>query len=252
MTGCGDARERPYDRHVLIAYVDESYNDKQSFYFIGAAVAEESAWEEVDGGLAALHETICASYGIPRDAEFHGHEIMSGTGGWSPLRGKHREANEVYRSALRVSSSAGVHYVFRGLDVRRLNARYRYPRPPHIVVMDHILERLDQYARAHSDGPLIVVADRHSMEDKVAEIFAEHQIVGTDGYRPSKLKRISAPLNFADSCQTPGLQAVDLALYVHQRCRLFPVESRPVAQRARARLEAEIRPNATDHGIWKP
>ncbi len=97
---------------MLIAYVDESYN--QDFYFIGAAVTTQEKWEQLEKAYAALRTQIAADHGVPADVEFHGHELMGGAGEWSPLRGKHREAAESMRAALRIAQDAEVRYLFRG------------------------------------------------------------------------------------------------------------------------------------------
>ena len=106
---------------VLIAYVDESYD--QDTYFIGAAVAEEATWELVEQRFDAVRQRTASQHTVPVDAEFHGYELMAGRGDWSALRGKHHEAAGIYAAVLRASLDASVRYLFRGVDVRRLNAR---------------------------------------------------------------------------------------------------------------------------------
>lgn len=59
---------------MLIAYVDESYN--QDFYFIGAAITTQEKWEQLEKGYAALRTQIAADHGVAADVEFHGHELM--------------------------------------------------------------------------------------------------------------------------------------------------------------------------------
>ena len=106
---------------MLIAYVDESYD--QDTYFIGAAVAEEATWELVEQRFDAVRQRTASQHTVPVDAEFHGYELMAGRGDWSALRGKHHEAAGIYAAVLRASLDASVRYLFRGVDVRRLNAR---------------------------------------------------------------------------------------------------------------------------------
>ncbi|PPG20931.1 DUF3800 domain-containing protein [Rathayibacter toxicus] len=125
--------------------MDESYS--QDFYFIGAAVTTQEKWEQLEQGYYVLREQIAADHGVPSNVEFHGHELMGGAGEWSPLRGKHREATGIYAAALRIAQEADVRYLFRGVDVKRLNARYRYPDQPHKVVLQHLLERVNDYRR---------------------------------------------------------------------------------------------------------
>ena len=143
---------------VLIAHVDESYD--QDLYYIGAAIADYDQWEQLQQLYAQISERTAARHGIDPTAEFHGHEIMGGAGQWSAFRGKHREAAGLYTAVLRAAQDAGVHYLFEGVDVRRLNARYRYPQQPHTVVFRHLLEQIDAYTARHSAGEqVIVVAD---------------------------------------------------------------------------------------------
>ncbi|WP_366223433.1 DUF3800 domain-containing protein [Rathayibacter toxicus] len=47
--------------------------------------------------------------------------------------------------------------------------------------------------------------------------FENYRSLGTPGYRSSRLDLISSPIQFASSKNTPGLQAVDLAVYLHRR-----------------------------------
>ncbi|TKW63278.1 MAG: DUF3800 domain-containing protein [Paracoccus denitrificans] len=58
---------------VLIAYIDESYD--QDTYFIGAAVANEAAWELVADGYDAVRQRTALLHPVPDGAEFHGHEL---------------------------------------------------------------------------------------------------------------------------------------------------------------------------------
>lgn len=235
---------------MLIAYVDESYN--RDYYFIGAAIGDEPAWERVSESYDQIHERTGAQHEVPTDAEFHGHEIMGGTGDWAAFRGKHREAAGLYSAVLRASHDAGIRYIFRGVDVGRLNARYSYPRPPHAVVLGHLLERIEDLTVA--DGGTqksIVVADQISTHAEHQAQFGIYQQMGTDGYRPSRLEHISSPINFADSRLTPGLQAVDMAVYVHRRAETVKVQH-PRAQIVTDRLAKLIYASTSHRHLWLP
>lgn len=235
---------------VLIAYVDESYD--RDYYFLGAAIASYEAWDALASRYDAVRAATAERHHIPADAEFHGHEIMGGTGDWSAFRGKHREAVGVYVAALRAARDCGVRYLFRGLDISRLHARYAYPHQPHDIVFSHLLERIDEYtAKTHQTEQTIVVADQIATQEDHKAQFIGYQQDGTAGYRPSKLERISAPINFADSRQTPGLQAADLAVYIHRR-RSTMREKHPQARRSMARIINLIDPTTEHSWTWKP
>lgn len=222
---------------VQIAYIDESYNQHQSFYYMGAAIADASVWETVSDKMDQVRSRTVVNFDLPEDVEFHGHELMGGQGEWSPLRGKHRAAQAIYRAVLEAADSPDLKYVFTGVDVRRLNARYRYPYPPHVVALTLLLEAIDDRVTVCSKDQCIVVADRNDdMENASARFFELFQQQGTWGYKQSKLSRIDPPLNFADSRQCNELQIADMALYMWQRREIVGTESSPSAQHARDRL----------------
>ncbi len=236
---------------MLIAYLDESYN--RDFYFIGAAIADVTAWERVEESYDAIRVATRRNHDVPDAAEFHGHELMGGKGDWGALRGKHREAAGIYAAVLRANRDAGVRYIFRGVDVARLNARYSYPDPPHTVVLGHLLERINDYARLNSFGTqVIVIADEIATQEEHQDQFRAYQQLGTGGYRSSRLGHISAPINFASSRLTPGLQAVDMATYIHRRAATPDIEQHPKAQAVTGRLTGIIYPSTEHKHIWFP
>ncbi|QYF73321.1 DUF3800 domain-containing protein [Cryobacterium sp. PAMC25264] len=235
---------------MLIAYLDESYN--KDFYYIAAAVAPVEAWEELEISFAEIKRKTSDAHGTPIDAELHGHEIMGGEGEWAPLRGKHREAAGIYIAALRQARAAGISYLFRGVDINRLNARYKYPEQPHSVVLGHLLERIDDHAhKCRETDQVIVVADQVATQDVHKKQFEGYQLTGTPGYRSNKLARISTPINFASSRHSAGLQAADLAAYLHHR-RNTVVENHPAARSAMRRLVKEVLPSTVHDWTWIP
>lgn len=107
----------------LVAHFDESYT--QELFFLGCAVAEEENWERVDQKLIQLLDQQKKCYDLPEEAELHAHEILGGAGKWKPLRGKHREAGNIIKRALTILREEDVKLIFRGIDIARLNARYK-------------------------------------------------------------------------------------------------------------------------------
>lgn len=235
---------------VLIAYVDESYD--QELYYVGAAIADYDQWEQLTQHYEDIGRRTAEQHGTEPAAEFHGHEIMGGAGPWAPLRGKHREAAGLYTAVLRAAQHAGVHYLFEGVDVRRLNARYRYPEQPHTVVFRHLLEQIDDYTARHGEGEqAIVVSDEIATSADHQHQFGAYQDLGTGGYRPSRLKHISAPINFADSRHTPGLQAVDMAVYIYHRAQAVH-DQHPRAQAVTDKLAGLIYQDTDRQRTWIP
>lgn len=201
---------------MYVAYMDESYN--ASHFYLGAAIAPEAVWVKVADAYDSIRIATADLHGTPVDAEFHGHALMGGSEDWTAPRGKHREAAGVYHAALCAAENAGVKYIFEGVDVDRLNARYRYPKPPHEVVFGHILERIHEYADlVGCREPISVVADEVASQAQHVSQFIGYQQHGTPGYRSSWLGNLAPTVTFASSRERAGLQAADLAVYIHRR-----------------------------------
>ena len=235
---------------MLIAYVDESYTRDR--YFMGAAIAEQEVWEAVDERLEEMRRLNHTLHGTPPNVEFHGHPLMGGQGGWLPMRGRHREAAAIYRRALGAAADLGVEFVFRGVDVARLNARYRYPHPPHEIVLQHLLERIDDHCRKLGAAEeCIVVADQVPDQENHQRRVEQYRRAGTPGYRKSVLEKISQPIQFSDSSLVGGLQIADLAVYVHRR-RAVVTEGDPRALRMQEKIWQVIAPRVVHEHEWHP
>lgn len=216
-----------------VAYIDESYSSSR--FYLGAAIAPASAWARLAVAYDGIRAHTASLHGTPLDAEFHGHALMGGGEDWKLLRGRHREAAGVYGAALGAARDLGVEYAFEGVDVDRLNARYRYPKPPHEVVFGHILERIHEYASlVKCREPIVVVADEVAAQKQHMQQFIGYQQHGTPGYRSSWLGNLAPTVTFASSRDHVGLQAADLAVYLHRRR-----EDRTLTCDARASITVE-------------
>ena len=235
---------------MLYAYLDESYTD--DFYFIAAAIGSEAQWVAVDDRLRAIREVTSEQHQTALDVEFHAYDLMSGKRDWKKLRGKHREAAGIYRAVLLAAKEEGIRCLLRGVDVERLNARYRYPKQPHEVVLGHLLERIDENSRQrHRSTDVTVIADEIATKDQHIAQFGAYQKLGTPGYRPSLLKTIVPPIQFADSKSASGLQVADFAAYLHRR-RQTVAEINPDGRKAVARLCKELDAMTQHQLTWWP
>lgn len=235
----------------LVAYFDESYT--QELFFLGCAVAEEENWERVDQKLIQLLDQQKKCYDLPEEAELHAHEILGGAGKWKPLRGKHREAGNIIKRALTILREEDVKLIFRGIDIARLNARYKYPLPPHALALQHTLERLNEYAkRTGQKEPVLLYADVVDIKDELQAQFAGYQKHPTGGDGANRLEHLAPRIQFFDSRLMPGLQAVDIAVYLYRRFQVVPQENHPKAQRTREHMEAQLKEMTVHEWIWKP
>lgn len=235
----------------LVAYFDESYT--QELFFLGCAIAEEHSWERVDQRLIQLLDRQIQEHGLAAEAELHAHEILGGAGKWKPLRGKHREANYIVKHALTILHEENVKFVFRGIDVKRLNARYKYPYPPHAIALQHTLERVNEHAkRTGQQEPVLLYADIVDTKTELQNQFAGYQQRSTGGYRPSNLEHLAPHIKFLDSRLAPGLQAIDIGVYLYRRFQAVPQERHPKAQKAREQLQTLLKVMTVHAWTWEP
>lgn len=232
---------------MLIAYLDESYT--RDYYYIAAVVIDAEHEDQLREAIVRA-AGIAEAFGLPRDVELHAHEMTAGKGTWSPLRGRHRAVATIYRRALELLVDVPVEVFVRGLDVARLHARYRYPRRPHEIVLQHILEELSDHAVARGTW-LTVVADELPDQTALHTLVRRFRDVGTPGYASSTLTGIELPLSFRASRGTPGIQAADLVAYLYHRLDGHP-EGDARARRSAERLWAAIEPAVVHVWVWRP
>jgi hypothetical protein len=225
----------------LVAFLDESYSS--DYYYIAAVVISEDEVARLEGGLARAAE-YAEGFGVAAGSELHAHRIMSGRDDFAALRGRHRAASAIYARALHAIADSPVAIFIRGVDVTRLNARYRYPVPPHQIVLQHVLEDVSDHGKKLAQM-VTVIADEVEDQDGHVQRVASFQVVGTPGYRSQTLPNLVMPIRFASSAATGGLQAVDLVVYLHRRC-----EDHQDASGREGRPDPDPRAVATADKLW--
>ncbi len=158
------------------------------------------------------------------------------------------EAVALYRNVLRAIVGSKATVLLEGVDVRRLNARYRYPDSPYEVTLRHLLERADSWC-ASWGVTCQVTADLIDRQQDFAEAIAGYTRVGTPGFRPSRLERILGP-EWVDSRTEPGVQAADMVAYILRRHE--EVQGSPKAQRAARSLSHVLSPVVRHQRKWIP
>lgn len=227
-------------------FVDESYGADD--YYVAGVLVTEVQHRALAGGMDRVKEHVSSRFGLPRDVEFHAHRLMQAQGDWEGMQGQLHESVAIYRNVLRAIVGSGAIILLEGVDVRRLNARYRYPDSPYEVALRHLLERADGWC-AGWDATCRVTADMIDRADDFAEAIAGYTRVGTPGFRPSRLERILAP-EWVDSRSEIGVQAADMVAYIMRRNR--EVQGAPKAQRATRSLVHQLRPAIRHERKWVP
>ncbi len=233
---------------VLYAFIDESYTRDR--YYVSAFVVPESEIAAIKAALVAARD-YAEGFGVSSSAEFHGYEIMSGRGQWAPIRGKHRAAAAIYdRGLVEFAKVPGARLFIEGVDIVRLNARYRYPEPPHLIALRHLLEVLDRHAARLKEQVLVIEDELPDQADHARKV-AEYKRLDTGGYKPSQLTTIEMPIRFGSSAKSPGLQASDLSVYLYRRLDAH-VELDSRARDLSERLWARLRPLRPAVRRWDP
>lgn len=197
---------------MLIAFTDESYSSDR--YYQAAFVIESEKIEDLNK-LIAEAGLYAQGFGIKPGVEFHGHSIMSASRGWEPLRHKFNAKKAIYSHILRSIAATGGTLIIEGVDVRRLNERYSYPRPPHEVTHRNLLDKLDKFAEFKGQK-LAIYSDRIHMEWRLEQLFTLYQIHSTSGYYPRYLKNI-LDVKYINSHEHSGIQVVDLCIFLYRR-----------------------------------
>jgi hypothetical protein len=230
---------------MLLAYVDESYDDSR--YWIAACLVRGDAIAP----LTAQLDGIVSAAGLDPAAELHGREMFRGEAPWNIDVTRRIEA---YRAAFAAIAAHDVEVIIRGVDIPRLEARYRYPREPHSIVLEHLLERIQERNRAaFRGGPVLVIADdikTASVHRRDLWTFQRH---ATTGYRSSQLTDIVDTIHFTPSHSSRLLQAADLVAYLWRRMddrRRQGLDER--ADRTNAEIWRLVQQRVTHCLCWEP
>jgi hypothetical protein len=126
----------------------------------------------------------------------------------------------------------------RGLDCVRHLARYSTPWPEHEVVLQHMLERLDEFGQQLGEQ-ILVIADEIDDPNRHRANLHDFRITGTPGYRSSQLLNILDTLHFVPSQHSRLIQAADLVAFLRRR-RTTVVETNPKQAQAIERLWGHV------------
>lgn len=123
---------------------------------------------------------------------------MNGLDDWKDLGGNFGARLTIYQKVLHAIRNSGANVFVEGVDVNRLNARYKFPDNPHEVTLRHTLERVNE--RCAREGKMCkVVADTVPRQSDFNDAIRAFTHVATPGYR--------------------GVQADEMCAYILRRHR---------------------------------
>jgi hypothetical protein len=234
---------------VLLTYVDESY-DKSNYWITALIVPEREARSLTAALDAVVAKAFMAWPALSLRAELHGHALFHGKDDWTPVETRPRVRIGVYNDAFAALADHDVQIIQRGVNIRRLNARYDYPDHPHAVVLAHLLERVDEYAD-RMDEWAIVIADEIDEAAIYRQNLWHFQQYATPGYRARRIERIVDTIHFAPSSASRLLQAADLISYMNFRM-LSNADRDDRAIAANTALWSRLNGKIYHHRCWHP
>jgi len=231
---------------MLLAYVDESYTD--NWFTMAALLVGGPPSVALQEELDRVAKAAAAAYGLSPEVELHGHEIFHAKGAWSDVPPRARVG--VFDDVIEAVAAQDVRVIARGLDIVGQQARYSQPDPPHTVVLQHLLERVDEYVTSVGEYAL-VIADEVDAQAKHRADLSTYREVGTLGYRHRKLTRIVDTLHFAPSNASRLVQAVDVIAFLYRR--VFTCEETDERSRkAKLAMWGRLVPRVQHELCWFP
>lgn len=229
-------------------FVDESY--QQDHYYIAGVLVTDKQREVLESRLTTLAEAVSARYGWSSPPEFHAHALMNGLDDWSEFRGNFGRSITEYQKVMHAIQNSRARVYLEGVDVNRLNARYRYPDSPHEVVLRHLLERVNE--QCAKDGVQCrVIADSVPEQENFNEAIQNFTRWGTPGYKSQRLLCVDGDIDFVDSRTSRGVQAADMSAYILRRDR-EELSASKSARKATKRLVKALGPALVHQRKWKP
>lgn len=229
-------------------FVDESY--QQDHYYIAGVLVTDKQRTTLESRMDDLAESVRARNGWSAAPEFHAHALMNGLDDWAAFRGNFGRSVAEYQKVMHAIQNSGARVYLEGVDVNRLNARYKYPDSPHEVSLRHLLERVNEQC-AKEGIQYKVVADSVPEQDNFNEAIQNFARWGTPGYKSQRLLCVDGDIRFVDSRTSRGVQAADMAAYILRRHR-EEVSASKAARKASKRLVKAMGPALVYQRKWMP
>jgi hypothetical protein len=231
---------------MQLAYVDESYTN--DWFAMSALLIDGAAAVALTDELDRVAAAAAKAYDLPAGVELHGHEIFHAGGAWSGVPVRARVG--VFDDVVEAVAAQDVRVIVRAMDLRGQRARYSLPEPPHSVVLQHLLERVDECARSLGEYAL-VIADEVDGQAKHRADLSTYREVGTTGYRHRKLTRIVDTLHFAPSSASRLVQAADMITFLYRRVFTHE-ETDERSRKAKIAMWDRLRPRVHHERCWFP
>lgn len=229
-------------------FIDESYCS--AHYYVAGVLVSPQELEDLEqrfSRMAQYYQTVNNLSHIP---EFHGHSIMTGKDDWRTIRGNFGSASALMQRLTREIAQTNATIFIEGVDVDKLNKRYKYPAPPHEICLRHLLERVNEHLSSIG-ATCKVIADTVPDEIMLQQRVSYYRDATTPGYRGQQLVQFIGDVEFVDSYDHFGVQSADIVAYLHRRLSENTNASKQ-SKRACERMYKPLRENIKTARKWCP
>ena len=188
---------------------------------MGALIVKFDAYSRIEKSMHGMMQEIAKKYPdtFSEIDEFHGSEIFSGSQKWRGLNLGQRFRFSIFNDVFNCVASEDCTVIYQGIDTKRLTERYPLPENPHYLVLKFLLEKVDKHLAKNNEFGIVICDSNSSNADKARyrDMLREIRSIGTGGIFPHRITRIVDTLHFVDSSDSRGIQAIDMATFVHRR-----------------------------------
>jgi Protein of unknown function (DUF3800) len=197
---------------VLLGYIDESYL-RGGRYWLAVVLVPADNVPQLTLDIRQVSQVLPAEYSAIADAELHGHALFHGTKGFAALKNLTDLRIRLYRRGLQALVKAATDVIFVGVDWSEstlsgdLNMHRMRAVREMLPVVENRVEQLQEHC-------LLIADEEEATRRDFAAAVRDHKRCCVEDCGDC---RIVDNVLFVDSNDSPGVQAADLAGYLHHR-----------------------------------
>jgi hypothetical protein len=198
--------------YMYVTYIDES--DNRNFYFVASISLTTTEVPRLSEELDRLANEHFHRYELPNIPEFHGYDMLSGSGDWRNLKMDYESQKLVFEECLDVILNHDIRLCIKGVSREKFVPRYgNNPEDIHHAALTWNLEKVHDLLDFHNSNSFLVSDEIGRRENATQNRLQEYKATGTFGWRSTILTRMVDTIYFCPSRSSRLLQATDLLLY---------------------------------------
>lgn len=207
---------RCHDRRVLLAYVDESFNDER--YDLGALlITPGAAMALVDALEKLARKVMSAHLGFNLPVEFHGHEVFHAKDGWRRMKPLVHARVGIYRRIVELVVAYADAIFVRSFRVSRPKTATGAPSLRSPASWRLLLQDIDGHAGTCGGIALVIADEAPRDERRRREWWVYPDGGGIGDHLGPGLPHLLDTAYFVPSRHSRLVQSIDCVLYILHR-----------------------------------